>query len=90
MNDQAEVNSLRQSRRELLFILLTWLGCGLWVIVYCGLYGYNLAPENISTTFGFPDWVFWGIAAPWMGANVVTFWFCLCVLKNERDEESIE
>ena len=90
MNDQAEVNSLRQSRRELLFILLTWLGFGLWVIVYCGLYGYNLAPENISTTFGFPDWVFWGIAAPWMVANVVTFWFCLCVLKNEEDEESIE
>ena len=90
MNNQAEVNSLRQSRRELLFILLTWLGCGLWVIVYCGLYGYNLAPVNISTTFGFPDWVFWGIAAPWMVANVVTFWFCLCVLKNEGDEESIE
>ena len=84
--DPAEANSLRQSRRELLFILLTWLGCGLWVIIYCGLNGYDLAPGEISTVFGFPEWVFWGVATPWMIANVATIWFCLCVLKNEEDE----
>jgi len=36
---------------------------------------------------GFPDWVFWGVALPWIFANSVTFWFCLRVLKNEDDEE---
>ena len=40
--------------------------------------------------FGFPSWVFWGVALPWMFANVVTFWFCLRFLKNEDDEETPE
>ena len=84
---QAEQNSLRQSRRELWFILLTWLGCCIWVIGYCYFNGYHLKPEEISTVLGFPDWVFWGVALPWMFANSVTFWFCLHVLKNEDDEE---
>ena len=88
--NQAETNSLKQCRRELVFILLTWLGCALWVVVYCWLFGYNLAPEEISTIFGFPDWVFWGVATPWVIANGVTFWFCIRVLRNEEDEEAIE
>ena len=88
--NQAEENSLRQSRRELWFILLTWLGCCVWVIAYCAVNGYHLNPEEGSTVFGFPSWVFWGVALPWMFANVVTFWFCLRFLKNEDDEETPE
>mgnify|MGYP002819878862 CR=1 FL=1 len=88
--NQAEANSLRQSRRELRFILLTWLGCGVWVIGYCYLKGYHLKPEEVSTVFGFPGWVFWGVALPWLVANAVTFWFCQRVLKNEEDEEVLE
>jgi len=87
---ESEENSLRQSRRELRFIILSWIGCCIWVISYCGLYGYNLEPKDISTVFGFPDWAFWGIALPWIAANAVTFWFCLHVLKNEDDEENME
>ena len=88
--NQAEENSLRQSRRELWFILLTWLGCCVWVIAYCAVNGYHLNPEEVSTVFGFPSWVFWGVALPWMFANVVTFWFFLRFLKNEDDEETPE
>ena len=88
--NQAEENSLRQSRRELWFILLTWLGFCVWVIAYCAVNGYHLNPEEVSTVFGFPSWVFWGVALPWMFANVVTFWFCLRFLKNEDDEETPE
>ena len=88
--NQAEENGLRQSRRELWFILLTWLGCCVWVIAYCAVNGYHLNPEEVSTVFGFPSWVFWGVALPWMFANVVTFWFCLRFLKNEDDEETPE
>lgn len=88
--NQAEENSLRQSLRELWFILLTWLGCCVWVIAYCAVNGYHLNPEEVSTVFGFPSWVFWGVALPWMFANVVTFWFCLRFLKNEDDEETPE
>ena len=89
MNNQIQVdqNSLRQGRRELWFILLTWLGCCIWVIGYCYYKGYHLKPEEVSTVLGFPNWVFWGVALPWMFANGVTFWFCLHVLKNEEDEE---
>ena len=52
---QAEEIILRQSRRELWFILLTWLGCCIWVIGYCYFNGYHLKPEEISTVLGFPD-----------------------------------
>ena len=83
-----ETRSLRQSRRELWLILLAWLGCALWVISYCSTNGYDLAPEEVSTVLGFPDWVFWGVVTPWMIANAFTFWFCLRALKNDEDEEA--
>ena len=83
-----ETSSLRQSRRELWLILLAWLGCALWVISYCSTNGYDLAPEEVSTVLGFPDWVFWGVVTPWMIANAFTFWFCLRFLKNDEDEEA--
>ena len=83
-----ETRSLRQSRRELWLILLAWLGCALWVISYCSTNGYDLAPEEVSTVLGFPDWVFWGVVTPWMIANAFTFWFCLRFLKNDEDEEA--
>ena len=87
-SSNAETRSLRQSRRELWLILLAWLGCALWVIGYCSTNGYDLAPEEVSTVLGFPDWVFWGVVTPWMIANAFTFWFCLRFLKNDEDEEA--
>ena len=86
-HSSAETSSLRQGRRELWLILLAWLGCALWVIGYCSTNGYDLAPEEVSTVLGFPDWVFWGVVTPWMIANAFTFWFCLRFLKNDEDEE---
>ena len=87
-HSSAETSNLRQSRRELWLILLAWLGCALWVISYCSTNGYDLAPEEVSTVLGFPDWVFWGVVTPWMIANAFTFWFCLRFLKNDEDEEA--
>ena len=86
-HSSAETSSLRQSRRELWLILLAWRGCAIWVISYCSTNGYDLAPEEVSTVLGFPDWVFWGVVTPWMIANAFTFWFCLRFLKNDEDEE---
>ena len=87
-HSSAETSNLRQSRRELWLILLAWLGCALWVISYCSTNGYDLAPEEVATVLGFPDWVFWGVVTPWMIANAFTFWFCLRALKNDEDEEA--
>ena len=84
----AETRCLRQSRRELWLILMAWLGCALWVIGYCAVNAYDLAPEEVATVLGFPDWVFWGVVTPWMVANGCTFWFCLRALKNDEDEEA--
>ena len=86
-SSNAETRSLRQSRRVLWLILMAWLGCAVWVISYCSTNGYDLAPEEVSTVLGFPDWVFWGVVTPWMIANAFTFWFCLGFLKNDEDEE---
>ena len=58
------------------------------MISYCSLNAYDLAPEEVATLLGFPDWVFWGVVTPWMVANGFTFWFCLRALKNDEDEEA--
>ena len=47
-----------------------------WCVGASYLLGYDMSPEDINrTVWGIPRWVFWGVALPWMLANVFTFWF---------------
>ena len=56
----------------------------IWAVPYCYLNGYNVAdPENIKTVFGIPAWLFWGIAAPWIAANLFTTWFCFAYMQDD-------
>ncbi len=66
------------SRREARLIVLVWLVAMLWTVPYCYFTGFRKEGESPEVTFilGMPDWVFWGIAAPWMVANLFTVWFC--------------
>ena len=72
------------SRREAIVIFGSWVVALIWAVPYCYLNGYNVAdPENIKTVFGIPAWLFWGIAAPWIVANLFTTWFCFAYMKDD-------
>ena len=64
------------SRREAILIVGVWALGLIWAVPYCYLRGYDLAPEEIDTIWGIPSWLFWGIAVPWLLADVFTAWFC--------------
>ena len=53
------------SRREAVAVMVTWLAAMVYTVGYCYLYGYNRRAESLTFVWGFPDWVFWGIVAPW-------------------------
>jgi len=72
------------ARREALIIFCVWLVALCWCIPYCYFNGYNVAdPENIPTTLGMPSWVVWGIAVPWIVADIFTVWFCFFYMKDD-------
>ena len=72
------------SRREAIVIFGSWVVALIWAVPYCYLNGYNVAdPENIKTVLGMPAWLFWGIAAPWIVANLFTTWFCFAYMKDD-------
>ncbi len=83
------------ARKEAIIIFCVWLVGLIWAVPYCYLNGYGSGfdPDNFSTTLGIPTWLFWGIAVPWVVADIFTTWFCFCYMKDddlgeENDEES--
>lgn len=66
------------SRREAIVIVTTWFLALLWTVPYCYFNGYQTAesPRVVEFILGMPDWVFWGVAMPWMVCNLFTVWFC--------------
>ena len=73
------------SRREAILITATWICAMVWAVPYCYINGYpsKFDPQTFKTVWGVPAWVFWGIAVPWMIANVLTVFFCLFVMKDD-------
>ncbi|MDP6444330.1 MAG: hypothetical protein QGG36_33125 [Pirellulaceae bacterium] len=80
------------SRREAIVIFCIWLVGLLWAVPYCYINGYvdNFDPANFSTTFGVPTWLFWGIAVPWIVADLATTWFCFFFMQDDDLGESEE
>ena len=82
-------------RREAAFILVVWAAALLWVVPYCYFNGFvrdpeNFDPKQLETVLGIPDWVFWGIAVPWLAANLVTIVFCFGFMKDDDLGEANE
>ena len=72
------------ARREAIVIFCTWVVALLWAVPYCYMYGYNVAdPSQIKTVLGIPSWLFWGIAVPWIVANLFTTWFCFAYMEDD-------
>lgn len=72
------------SRREAVVIFLTWAAAFLWAVPYCALNAYETGDiSNLKLIWGIPHWVFWGIAVPWLLADVVTVWICFGLMQDD-------
>ena len=89
MAEYQELPLLKSARREAVAATGIWLVATIYSVGYCCLYGYRRAPETLTFVLGFPDWVFWGLVAPWAVFTVVSILFALCFMKDEDlgDEE---
>ena len=81
------------ARREAIVIFCLWATGLAWAVPFCWFTGYahRFAPhEVIPTTLGIPTWLFWGIFAPWVVADIFTIWFCFFYMKDDDLGESNE
>lgn len=60
-------------------MIVVWLLAMTWTVVYCWLFGYNAGTpatprtaDNLTTFAGFPDWIVYGVIAPWVACSVIT------------------
>lgn len=82
----------RHSRREALIIFCVWLITLLWAVPFCYTNGYpdGFDPKRFTTVWGIPSWLFWGIAVPWLAADVFTTWFCFFFMADDDLGEAHE
>ena len=80
-------SDLKQTLKEVKYLLLAWLFFASWVLIYCGFEAYGQDHEEVKITFGMPSWVFWGIAVPWICSIIYTIYFSLFVMKDNEHEE---
>ena len=74
---------LRSARREAVLTVLVWAVVTTYSIAYCYLHGYNRPIEDLTFVLGFPDWVFWGIIAPWAACYVIGLVFCFAIIQDD-------
>ena len=45
-------------------------------------------PDSLRTPMGLgiPDWIFWGVAAPWGLCILTSTWFCFCYMKDDEEQ----
>ena len=83
MSQSTDDPVLRSARREAIVVFLTWLAAMIYTVTYCYLNGYNRKVESLKFVFGIPDWVFWGILAPWTVCAVFSFFFGHTFMRDE-------
>lgn len=71
----ADDPALTSSRREAGFAVAVWAAALVYTLGYCYVYGYRRPPEELTLVWGIPDWVLWGVFAPWTVCTVVSIAF---------------
>ncbi len=92
--DEREFATYRHARREAFLIFCAWAAALLWAVPCCYLTGFTTAgsvePAEIPLVMGIPSWVFWGIGAPWLVADVFTVWLCFFYMTDDDLGETHE
>jgi hypothetical protein len=97
------IRHARTALKETWLILITWCVFAAWVIGSCARAYQAIGPDvsataaepptaidPLVTVGGLPEWVFWGIAVPWMTATACTVIFALLWLKPEPATEEAD
>lgn len=108
MIPNSKLELLKNARREAWIVLWAWGVFLVWVVGYSYLRGYQhsdesslirwglaVSPEKapLKLVLGLPEWIFYGIFAPWLLAMIFTVVFGLRVLKDDdlgEDREDVQ
>jgi hypothetical protein len=83
MNSRREDPVLISARREALLVLAVWLAACVYSISVCYRLGYGRDVSTLTYVLGFPDWVFWGVVAPWTVCTALSFVLSYFVIRDE-------
>jgi hypothetical protein len=89
-NPSREDPVVRSGRREAAVVFVIWIAAFAYTVGYCLLFGYDRTAESLTFVLGFPDWVFWGIVAPWTVCVILCWWFAYCFMTDEDLGEEAE
>jgi uncharacterized protein DUF997 len=91
ISHRLEDPALVSARREALLTLGIWLVACVYSIGYCYRFGYGRDVRALTYVWGFPDWVFWGVVAPWTVCTLLAFLLSYFVITDEElGEEQAE
>jgi hypothetical protein len=90
MTARREDPVLISSRREALLVLLIWLLAAIYSITVSYVWGYGRDAATLTYVLGFPDWVFWGVIAPWTACTVACYVMAYHVIRDDElgDEQA--
>lgn len=75
---------LRSARREMIVTFVIFLCALAYTITYSYRNGYNRDPQSLTFVFGFPDWIFYGVIAPW-AVCIVLCWVVSTLFFRDED-----
>lgn len=81
---------VNSSFREAIVVVSIWLIAMTWTITVCYRMGYNRPVEELKFVYGFPDWIFWGIVAPWCVCTVISCLFSALLFRDGHLGEDVE
>lgn len=84
---------VRTARREAWVGLSVWLAAMSYSLACCYFFGYRRDPATLQLIYGVPEWVLWGVVAPWTVCTIVAALFAFVFvadvdLGEELDESS--
>ena len=71
------------ARRETVMLLVVFAFFLAWTMIVSYSLGYRPPTAEVSTIWGMPSWVFWGVLVPWLAANAFTIWFAIFFVAND-------
>lgn len=74
---------LQSSWREAIVVFAIWLTALIWSVGFCARYGYGRTEASLTYVLGFPDWIFWGVALPWVICVLVSLIVSRFVMRDE-------
>jgi hypothetical protein len=50
---------------------------------YCYLFGYGRDPRDVRLIYGVPDWVLYGVVAPWTACTLFAWWYTFGLVSDD-------